>query len=47
MKNKDININFFLLAFPRQVVEMSNDEVLVNINTREDYEKYILEREAV
>lgn len=46
MESKDISVNFFLQRFPKKEVEISNGEVLININTKEDYEKYIPEKEV-
>ncbi|HLG33639.1 MAG TPA: NTP transferase domain-containing protein [Bacteroidia bacterium] len=42
MADKDYNLRDVLKEFPRSEVEVNNEGVLANINTKEDYEKYFL-----
>lgn len=41
------NLRDILLEFPRQVVEVNNREILLNVNTPDDYEHYILRKELL
>lgn len=41
----NFNLKNLLSSFPKQEVEMKNGDILININTAEDYKKHIGERE--
>lgn len=42
MENKDFNLKDILMEFPKRIADVSSKEVLLNINTSEDYEKNII-----
>ncbi len=39
IQDKDYNLKDILIKFPKRVAEVNNKEILLNINTLEDYEK--------